>query len=428
MTGVKNKVVMALVSLVIAFGLWLYVMTVEDPEFQNTYHDVHVVLEGEAALTERGLMLTDGFNPTVTLELKGNRTNLNKLNGANITLIADLSRIYEAGEQTLRYTISYPGDIPNNSITVLSHMPDQIKVKVENRITKAVPVKINYAGAVPEGFISDRQNAVLDYSVVNVTGPASVVDQIQSASIDVDLEGRTESVSESYRYVLCNEAGEPVDAAMIQTNVEEVRLDLRIERMKEVTLKLNVIDGGGATEQTSQITIEPAVIRVSGNDTLLAGLDELVVGTINLGELTKATQLTMPIVLPEGVTNWTGVTEAAIDVQFPDLLTREFEITKFQALNVPKGLTAQVVTKTLTVAIRGPREVMEAMKKSDVAITVDFSGLQAGTTTLKANVVLGPNFTTAGPVGTYIVSATLKVPEPEPTDPSESTAPTGTGN
>ena len=75
----KNKIMTFLLSLAIAFGLWTYVITVENPESDSTYHNIPVVFMNEEALTQRGLMLTSESEPEVDLHLSGNRKELNKL-------------------------------------------------------------------------------------------------------------------------------------------------------------------------------------------------------------------------------------------------------------------------------------------------------------------------------------------------------------
>ena len=94
----KNKVWTAVLAALIAFGLWVYVVTVVRPETTKTYYNIPVALEGESILTERGLMIVEGKDTTITMEVYGNRTDLDKVNPGNITLIADLTRIDEAGE------------------------------------------------------------------------------------------------------------------------------------------------------------------------------------------------------------------------------------------------------------------------------------------------------------------------------------------
>ena len=70
----KNKILSILLAAVIAFGMWLYVITVEQPESEETYYDIPVVLQNETILAERGLMIVSE-RPTVTLQLSSTRTN-----------------------------------------------------------------------------------------------------------------------------------------------------------------------------------------------------------------------------------------------------------------------------------------------------------------------------------------------------------------
>lgn len=408
----KKKVLTALLSLVMAIGVWLYVVTVVSPESDDYYY-VPVVLEGESVLADRGLMITSNTDVTVKLRLSGSRVDLKKLNNGNINVVADLSKIYDEGNHSLQYTVSFPGDIPSNAVKELSKSPDRIELTVENRNTKYVPVKVDYSGtAVPEGFIADKENAILNVTSIPVTGPESIINEIDAAYIAVDLTDQTESISDTYHYILCNKAGEPVDLKeLVTTNVTEVRLSLKIEQVKEVGLRLNVVDGGGATEKTSSIQVEPKTIRVSGSEAVLDKLEYIELGPINLGELTQDTVLTFPVKLPDGVTNLTGVNEVKVKISFPDLRMKDLVVTNIIPKNVPAGMEVDMVTQALTVKVRGPADLINSITADNLTVTVDFDNVAPGTATVKAQIAISPEFAKVGEVGTYSVSATLLVPE-----------------
>ena len=117
----KNKFGAILLSVAIAFGLWLYVITYVSPNSEETYYNIPVVLEGESVLNERGLMCTSTSSSTVSLQLAGARSDLIKVNQSNITVKANLSAITEPGQKiNLRYTISYPGNVAQNAFETLS--------------------------------------------------------------------------------------------------------------------------------------------------------------------------------------------------------------------------------------------------------------------------------------------------------------------
>ena len=402
----KRKILKGLLSLAVALALWIYVVTVVSPSADRVYNNVPVVLQGESLLKERGLMITTQDIPSVSVHLEGNRSDLDKLNNSNITLTADLSRIYDAGTHSLRFSSSYPGDVASGAISVLSQDPVSITVEVEERVTKQVPVEVDYTGELAEGILADVENKELSVQEVEISGPKSVVSKIATARINVNLDERTESISEEFTYTLCNKKGKAVDAKLITTDTEKVNLSLRIARIKEVALDLQIVDGGGATKDTTQIVLSPETIRVSGSDTQLENIEKVELGTINLGEVLEDSVFTFPIKLPEGVVNETGVTEATATVRLKDLETKTLKVSNFKLVNVPKGMNAKLITQELEVQMRGSKEQIDRLKKSDITVQVDFANAKTGT--VKINAQINSSVSGVGAVGTYTVSATVK--------------------
>ncbi len=404
----KNKALAILLSAVVAFGLWLYVITVVSPESEKTYYDIPVVVQNKNILTERGLMIVSD-EPNVTLALKSNRTILNDLNESNINVIINVANIEKPGTHNLTYDIAYPGNIPYNEISVLSSSTDLITLKIENRIRKTVPVVLDYGTtAVPAGYTADKENAELDYTEIEISGPESVVSQIQKAVIQINLNNQTKTLAGEYQYFLCDGQGNPVNVEKVTANAEKVSLMVKIQKVKEIELKVDIIEGGGATAENCTITVDTTRIQISGSDTLLEGLDSLIVGTINLGEITEDQTMIFPVVLPEGVTNQTGVEQVTVEVQLPELKTKTLKVTAISAANIPEGLSVEVITKALQVTVRGPEKLIDKIKETDVVVVVNLAEAQVGTVTMKADVVIDEAFAGVGAIGTYPVSANLR--------------------
>lgn len=405
----KNKFLSVLLSVGIAFGLWLYVITAVSPGSKETYYNIPVVLEGESVLADKGLMITSRSYDTVNLELSGNRTDLSKVDSKNITVKVDLSKINEPGVQIgLNYTYSFPGNVPSNAFVVESKTPDRLYYSIERRENKEVPVEVRWIGSAAEGFMSDRENRVLDQPVVNISGPQSVVEQIAKAVVDVDLTGQRESISESFLYTLCSEADEPVNAELITTNVQQIRLDVAIRRVKDLTLSYALVEGGGARENNVDVSLNLETIRVSGSESALDVLgDKLNIGTINLMEITKNTTLTFPIVLPEGVKNLTGVTEVEADIKLTGLASKEFTVQNIVTSNIPEGMQVDLITEKLNVIVRGPAAQIAKLTAEDIVITVDFTAAEIGTSTFRGTVSFPEEFGDVGALRIDSVSAAV---------------------
>lgn len=407
----RNKILAGLLSLAIAFGLWLYVITYVSSGSEETYYNIPVVFEGEAVLNERGMMLSSSEKQYITLVLSGNRSDLSKVNSGNITVKASLTGIYEPGENIeLTYAITYPGDVPSNAFVEESKDPETVKVSVEKLVSnKEIPVVVRYNGtSVPEGFMCDKENAELDHDVILITGPGSVADLISQAVIEVDLTDLRESISEDFRYTLCDAEGNPIDAQAITVNTENVHLDLRIRRVKEVKLKVNVVYGGGVAPENVGVTLDYDTIRVSGGEGVLDSLgDEIVIGTINMAELERSQDVTFPITLPEGVTNETGITEVTASVRMVGVNTREMSVSNIRIENVPEGMDVELITQKLTVIVRGPSGALSLLTEEDISAVVDFTGAEEGIATFKVTILFSEEFQKMGAVGTYSVSATV---------------------
>ena len=407
----RNKLYSMLLSLAVAFCLWLYVSNNVSIEDSNTFYNIPVVMEGEAILSEENLMITSISANTVSLNLSGARSDLSKLDSSKLAAKVDLSGLKEPGEHIpLSYTISFPSDVSPSAFTQGNKNPGAIYVDVDYRRVSEIPVQIKWTGNRSEDYIYDTENAILDNNTVTISGPASVVDTIDHARVEIDLTEQVKSISQNYRYTLCDAEGNPVDAEHITTNVEEVRLEMQIQKIRELRLTADIVYGGGANEKNTTVEITPATIRVSGGEAVLNELgDTLTIATINLADLDKnVNEQKYTLTLPEGVTNQTGVNEVTVTIKFAGLKTKELTIERFEAVNVPEGLNVEIINANLTVKLRGPETEIAALKEENIRAVVDFTNAEVGTATYKVKIVCDDRFPNVGAVKASSVSATVQ--------------------
>ena len=166
--------------------------------------------------------------------------------------------------------------------------------------------------------------------------------------------------------------------------------------------------------------VEPREITISGNDIALENLEELVLGTINLGDITAAEQREYDInaLLPDGIRNESGLTTALVDISFPDLIQKDFTITDIRTTNVASGMEATIVTKQLTITVRGPKEQVLALTTADITAVLDLTDV-VNTDTLAPGSSFAEKFPDLGVLGKPMVTVTVAVPETQPTETTE---------
>ena len=205
---------------------------------------------------------------------------------------------------------------------------------------------------------------------------------------------------------------------LITTNLEEIRLDVKIRRFKDIAITYELVEGGGAKKHNVIASLSEDTIRVSGSDAVLEALgDEIVVGVIDLGNI-RDTVLTYPINLPADVTNLSGVTSVEIGIKFIGVSTATIPVRGFNIINVPEGMEVDMNTKYLDIVVRGPASAMKDLEAADIIVTVDFAGKEPGSMeSYPVAITFSSDFKDVGEVGTYQVWATLAPVQDE--DPDE---------
>lgn len=404
----KNKAFAAIFSLLLAFGLWMYVITVVSPDWEDSFTGIPVSLQSEAVLADRGLIITKTNSKEVTLRLAGNRSDLASLNNGNIRVLADVSKIYEPGVHNVSYTVSYPGNIPAGAVGVQSKNPDTIQIVVEQLVSKEVDVVIQDTGKVPANYLCDLENAKLSKEKVTISGPKSLIDQITQARIKVDLTEKTQTIVQDFPYTLCDRDGVPVEDSLITKETEEINMILRIVRIKTIPLDFAVIYGGGVTDKNVTITYDLSEIQISGGELPLNALNKLSF-TVDISEMLEGQALELPIVLPAGITNETGIDVVTATIEFHDLAVKNLRVDNFEFINVPGGQTVDLIKKVLEINLRGPAAQISRITEEDVVIVLDFSNAKPDAMqTVNATIRLAAEFADVGAVGSYTVSATLR--------------------
>ena len=304
--------------------------------------------------------------------------------------------------------ISFPRSITVlDSIDVQYTSPGTVDFTVSRWASKDVPVQGVFNGSVAEGY--QREEFSFAPETVTVSGQEELVNQVDHALVTVSQEEMSTTYMENCSYTLVDANGEPVaNAEQLDSSPETVLATLPIVQLKEVQLTVDIIPGGGATEDDVTVEIDPLTITVSGEAADLAELDSISLGEIDLSTVFGTQTEKMPINLDASLTNVSGPAEATVTVRVEGLSTKTLEVDNIEIINKPAGYEADLVTQSCTVLVRGPQEALDAVTASQIRIVADLSDLDpsTGTRTVPVRVYLDGS-SEVGVVGTYNVSISI---------------------
>lgn len=408
----KNKLPMMLLALLAAIFIWLYDVTVVNPNDAATFTSIPVVFEKEEAMKEQDLMMTSESDVTVSLRISGRRSELKKLSRNNIQITVDLSQINEEGTHELSYNVGFPANVSGSELSIETRTPAYVSVTVEHYIRRAVEVRAVFEGEGTsendgESLVIDTDAMTITPSEVVVTGPAALVDTIDCARIVINKSAITQTTVADYDYELLNAEEEVVSREELVTDVDSVSVSVPVLKYKEVPLTLKTTAGGGATSENISYTLSTESIKISGDAAVVDKINQIELGTLDFATVTGPTTKTYPITLPEGVNNASGVAEVQAAVRVTGLNVVTMTVSDFELINVPEELSAQPISESVQLTLRGTPAALMNLEPEDVIVTVDLSSFtQAGTYIVSVNVEV-PDGLQVGPIGSNTLTVTL---------------------
>lgn len=404
----KNKGLYMVISVLIAIGLWAYVVGVLNPDSSGPVRNLPVAFVGTDVLESRGLMIVGGMDQTVTLNVTGKRDALLALSDETVSITVDVSSITQPGSYSNEYQVSFhlPATISASSLAITDRYPSRVSYTVVRQATRTIPVRGTATGSVAEGYQAGEFR--FEPETVEVKGEEALVNQIDYALVILDQEDMSETYSGDLPYTFITFTGDTMDPEGLETSASLVRTVLPVFQLKEVPLSVNIIPGGGASDQNVKVDIQPKSIMVSGAPADLEPLKEIVLGNVDLAKVLGNDTLTFPISLAPELTNVSGVTEAAVSLSIEGLTTATLEVDSIELIHKPEGYHAEAVTQTRQVQIRGTAEAVGEVTASQLRIVADLENAVAatGTQTIPVKVYLnGRN--DVGVVGDYNIVVSI---------------------
>ena len=241
-----RKIGFMLVSLLAAVLLWLYVVTVVAPEATTRVSGIPINIDGTIVLEERDLIITSQDVSTLALEVSTSRVNLSKLNADTIRVNADASKIREPGEYALTCTVTFPDTIRSSDVDILRKSVETVNITVARLQKKTFPVMLSWSGSVLEGYLFDAENTEIEPDEVTVIGPEEEIAKIARAVVRYDVSDLEETSIVTVPIEFLNSDNETVEfSEMTSVSANRVSLSLPVLRTREITLALDLVEGGG---------------------------------------------------------------------------------------------------------------------------------------------------------------------------------------
>ena len=383
----ENSKFIWLFSFILACFFWVAFASQSDEISTVIVSDVPVTVELPEQAKQDGLKVYRGDDIKVSVQIRGNRLTVGSVNNADLQVVAqNTSSITFANTYALGLTTRKLG--MKSDYEVVSISPSVINVTVDKERTQQFTIEKNINTSEVTLPVSNNDSTteyylakpVISENNVTVTGPEQEVKKIAKVQVYDRITGQqSENISKTLDVQLLDSAGEIIENELLNVSPKKVNMTIQILPKKEIPIIprfLNIPDGMNIDELYS---VKPSQITVAGTECILNDIDSILLDPIDFNSLDPTkTQITSSISLPTGCINISNEEQARISLRLSNYSSTVVTISNIETVNVPFGYRADVSTKSLSISVAGPKDIINQITSDNVKVSVDLSSLASG--------------------------------------------------
>jgi len=399
-TSVFGNMSLALLSVALAFTLWLYVTDRENPKQVEAFNSA---LPIRFVNVPNDLAVANASEANVRIRVEATKSDLNSLRADDFDATVNLGGL-DRGVNTIAVDVK-----PRNGrLSVVEVTPPRIDVTLEDVRTKEVPVRVAAVGSPQQGFAAIAQTT--DPVTATVTGPESLVALVDNVSAEVNLTGLRVDFTDRVELRPRDVRGGEISRMSVSPARAQVNVDIE---QREVSIEFAVnplITGQPASGYNAgAVTVDPRLVTVTGPLDVLQSIDAvkgLSTEEISVADSRSDVIRTVQVTLPPG-TRIQGATTVRVTVAISAAKGEAtFQVVP-QIRNLGDGL-AVVPPAPVTVTLAGEIAQLNALSPGAILVSVDADRLAPGLYSLPAQVTAPAGLTVVrvepGEVGVAIIT------------------------
>lgn len=403
----EKDLVIKIISILTAILIWFLVLDQDNPFEEKT---IAVPLSSNVeVLRQNNLQIVGASLPTsIDVKIKGRRQKIAGVTANDFKVTIDLSEVNESGTQ--RIPINTPQYTGDQDILISGINPTAITLNFEKIVGKQYPVTVEYTGKLPAGY--ELINVKVDPSNVILQEKESSISQVGKVVAQINLDNIQDSNEIVMRATVLDTEGNT-----LKQFENQVPIIVNFDLVKRVPVTATTKGEPAVDWYLKEIKYTLNEVRVLGTRSVLDGIGRLSAEPIDISGQTGNIKIPLSLTLPKGVSLLKEDADALMaDVILDRLITKNVNVSANTITIHPADTTGtkkySITDETIPITIKGKPDSVNAVKSSDIKLSIQVDNLEEGTHEVPLNVQL-PNTVTL--VGEYSVKVLIeKVPEEFP--------------
>lgn len=402
--------------------LWLIVVNVDNPVESRTFTDIPVTIVNDDIITSGGEVYQVVGQQTVSVVVYATREVRQQLSAEDIVATAD---IREMNSSLVPIEVTIP-EFEGNYESAEA-VPRNLQIQIEKSGSRVLALTADDTGIVRNGYMIGSMT--VHPTNITITGPESVLEQIDRAVASVKVDGMSKSEEKNADLILYDSNGNVVSQNQLENNLGEDGLTVSVEilEMKSVPVVFDVTGTPAEGYQYTGCTSEPETLQICGASEDIQKIEEIDVpaSVIDISGASGPVEQTVDITpyLPDGirlVDENTGSVKVTAMIEAEGTRTIDFLVRSLRINNLADNLQVSYPADTeIRLRFSGDQEQLDVLDISN-AVSVDLEQYTSpGTYDVPVNVNLPDGIT-------QLENVTVQLTVEEKTDAAEN--PDSTGN
>lgn len=374
-----------LLAILFAIVLWIVVVNIDDPT-QTLSYTTSVNLENTSYLTsmDKYYEVLEGTN-TVTFRVTAKRSVHDKLNGSDFSAAANMGKIeYDEKTETYRVPVTITAPQKYSKEIEMANKQNYIELSLEDLSRTQKVIKATTKGSVADGYaLGDVK--ITSYNVLKISGPASIVSQIDTVTAVIDVDNVDTDVTDSVAPILLDADGNVVDTTKLTLSLSTVTISAQILSTKDVPVQFSISGTVEDGYMVTGISYQPTEVRIKGESAILNTINSISVPkeVLNLDGRTTdlETDVDITAYLPEGtalVLNSDGRIEVKVTIEPIVEKSYQVPVDNISLENLSNEYDCEYDAKYVKLTVSGSEDNMSILKKQNIRGTLELTGLSEG--------------------------------------------------
>lgn len=365
-----------IIAVIFAAFLWLIVVNLDNPVSTQTFGEIPVTIINEDIILSAGDTYQVLGEEKVSVVVSATRQVRQKLTKEDIVATADIKEMdTSTGLVPIKISIpNYAGKYESAEAA-----PRNLQIQREKSGKKVLSLTVSTGDSkVRDGYILGDMTVNPDK--VTITGPESILDQIDRAVALIDVEGLAKDSEETAKLGLYDISGNPISQTRLGNNLGEGGITVSVEvlKIKSVPISLSVSGTPAEGYKYTGYSSEPETVQIYGEKDVVDKIEEIDVPVIDVSGASQPIQKSVNIseYLPEGVQlvdeKTANITVTAM-VEEEGTRTINFMVSSIQIYNLAEGLQVSYEPDAeIALRFSGDQKALEMLDISN-AVSVDMS-------------------------------------------------------